>query len=169
MQIDEDGRLETQEYQLLSALTMWTCVGCGSLGKFRECSGICAYRKLQVIGVEQYADLLERRDAIDEEALTVECLTVWRCASFEQIEAPQPCIGVCTRRTGEYVRAEDYEALRRLSDTARLNQKLAALARQLVRVSPKGGQWERTSQAFRDQAAELLNSAPLPCYAAMTS
>ena len=209
MQIGEDAKLEAEEYQFPSSLTMWTCIGCGAMGNFQDCSGTCAYRKLEVIGVQEYADLLERLDMVTGQAdslrslvrlialfaweesdaeefyrshqhqarsalrafppfehdgaTTADSSTVWQCASCEQIEAPRQCIGVCTRRRGEFVRAEDYESLRRrLFETIRQSQRLTAFVQKLAWVSPKSGQWERTCDAFRKQATKLLNSVPSP-------
>lgn len=209
MEMGEDARLPAEECQLPDALTMWTCIGCGAKGNFNECTGACAYRKLEVIEAGEYADLLERLDTVLEHAdslrrvvelvasfgrdegdaeesyrsyrqqaraalrsfqprehdgaATAEYSTIWRCASCGQIEAPQQCIGVCTRRNGEFVRAEDHEALRgRLLETISQRRKLAALVQRLAWVSPRSGQWERTCNAFRNQARELLESLSSP-------
>ena len=60
------------------------------------------------------------------------------------------CLGVCIRRTAEFVLSSDYEAL--AGKVARLDAEqceLKALARQIAWTSPKPGQTSATRLAFR--------------------
>lgn len=88
-----------------------------------------------------------------------ERMLVWRCLGCDQIEAPQECIDVCIRPVEEFVRASHYDDLMELVTAGRAqSRKLCTLVRQLAWASPRAGQWERTVQAFRDQARSLLKA-----------
>ncbi|HEY0915894.1 MAG TPA: hypothetical protein VGE22_13565, partial [Solimonas sp.] len=41
----------------------------------------------------------------------IETIEGWRCIGCGKVEAPRPCIGVCTDKRVELVLAEDYAAL----------------------------------------------------------
>jgi hypothetical protein len=84
---------------------------------------------------------------------------IWLCHTCGQIEAPQACLGVCIRPVQEFVRAKHYdELLEQLRIANRQAQELSGLIRRLAWVSPRCGQWDRTIQAFRDQALTLLKA-----------
>jgi len=75
---------------------------------------------------------------------------IWRCARCGQIEAFRDCLGVCIRRTAEFVLSSDYEAV--AARVARFYAEqcaLTALARQVAWSSPKPGQTSATRLAFR--------------------
>ncbi len=95
-------------------------------------------------------------DAAD---IAAERMTIWRCATCGQVEAPQECLGICIRRNGEFVGAEDHDHIVEKVAVAREKARgLGALLRQLAWVSPRDGQWERTCRAFQTQAAKLIGS-----------
>jgi hypothetical protein len=201
----------TETSPLPECLTLWRCIGCGSMGNAAECLGTCQFRKLEVVGAQEHADLLEGlaaiadhmedltamareiaalaedqcdfervyrqlqtrareilKLAVAEEWLRLESAeaesdraTVWFCACCGQVEAPEPCLGVCIRRNGEFVRGDEHD--RRAAEFAaalKTARALTALARQLVWVAPRAGQWERTCRAFGLQAIKLLQTSP---------
>jgi hypothetical protein len=40
-------------------LTLWRCIGCGSMGAGESCDGSCAFKRLMVVAAEDHADLLD--------------------------------------------------------------------------------------------------------------
>ena len=82
----------------------------------------------------------------------VERILAWQCIGCGKLEAPRPCIGVCQDCPVEVVDAQAYDALQ-----ARL-QETTALLRQLVLVTPREGEWERSWRHFQQQARHLLSS-----------
>ncbi|MCI4677425.1 septum formation initiator family protein [Rhodoblastus acidophilus] len=50
-----------------TALVMWRCIGCGAMGNGEACVGACDFKRLEVVDAQDYADLLEGRDEIDEQ------------------------------------------------------------------------------------------------------
>ena len=82
--------------------------------------------------------------------MALERIKAWQCIGCGRVEAPQTCIGVCEDRRVELVRAEDVEAL-----AARMEQ-LEKFVRQLARITPREGEWERSYRALQARARELL-------------
>lgn len=82
--------------------------------------------------------------------MALERIKAWQCIGCGRVEAPQSCIGVCEDRRVELVRAEDVEAL-----AARMDQ-LEKFVRQLARITPREGEWERSYRALQAKARELL-------------
>ncbi len=202
----ETDETASEALQLPECLTLWRCIGCGSMGNAAECLGACDFRKLDVVSAQEHADLLERLAAITDhvEGLTAiareiaalaepardfergyrelqtrarEILrstvvaeinadaesdrsVVWLCACCGQVEAPQPCLGVCIRRDGEFVRGGDHDKLAAAFGSAHRTAKiLTAFVRRFAWVSPRAGQWRQTRDAFRRQVIELLQSS----------
>ena len=84
---------------------------------------------------------------------------VWLCHTCGQIEAPQTCLGVCIRPVEEYVRAKHYnELIEHMTVATGRVQKLCALIWRLAWVSPRPGQWQRSSRAFQDEALAVLKA-----------
>ena len=82
---------------------------------------------------------------------------IWLCASCGQVEALHECLGICVRRQGEFVRAEDHDALDARVQAARGEaRRLASLARQLGWASPRPGQWEQMRVALWQTAKAAL-------------
>jgi hypothetical protein len=87
--------------------------------------------------------------------------TVWLCATCGQVEAPQSCLGICIRRDGEFLRADHYVDLAAQIETMqRRAHDLTTLVRQLARVAPHAGQFEKTCRVFQEKAIKLLDFAP---------
>lgn len=82
----------------------------------------------------------------------VETIGGWRCIGCGRVDAPQPCIGVCTDRRVELVLAQDYAAL--AGRVADLEEALALIAG----VTPKPGQLEASWQALQARARTLLEA-----------
>ena len=85
-------------------------------------------------------------------AEAAERLKAWQCIGCGKIEAPQPCIGVCSDRKTELVYAEDYDAL--AAEVAML----LALAQQIATITPRDGEWERSYKALQARAKEVLSA-----------
>lgn len=121
-----------------------------------------AYRELQlrareVLGstVLPLADLPEIHRA-----------TVYLCRSCQQVEAPQPCLGVCVRRNGEFVRGQDHDAVvAAVADLRGRASRMSALVRQFAWTAHREGQWERNVSAFQERGALLLGSGATPARA----
>ena len=80
----------------------------------------------------------------------VETIGGWRCIGCGRVDAPQPCIGVCTDRRVELVLAQDYAAL--AGRVADLERALALIAG----VTPRPGQLEASWLALQARARKLL-------------
>ncbi len=84
---------------------------------------------------------------------------IWLCAACGMVEAPRDCLGICVRRTGDFVSAEDHDALSARIEKARLEARsLAALARQIGWAVPRPGQAERMRAALRSMATKACDA-----------
>ena len=98
------------------------------------------------------APLVESRP----EALRV---TAWRCVGCGRVEAPQPCIGVCSDRKVELVDARDYEmALARLEQLEAEYDKLVQFIRMMARNKPHKDCWEESYLHMQALAESMLDS-----------
>jgi hypothetical protein len=80
---------------------------------------------------------------------------IWRCSACGMVEALRDCLGICVRRTGDFVRAEDHDALSARIESAQAeNRPFAALARQIGWSVPRPGRLERMRQAARRAAMD---------------
>jgi hypothetical protein len=78
---------------------------------------------------------------------------IWLCAACGVVEAPRDCLGICVRRTGDFVGAADHDALSARIEMARLEARsLAALARQTGWTVARPGQAGRMRAALRNMA-----------------
>jgi hypothetical protein len=94
---------------------------------------------------------------------TADRALIWLCATCGQIEAPQQCLGICIRRNGEVVRADDHDkVVEELRVAHRRVQELGALVYRFAWVSPREGQSERTCHAFQAQARNLMQTHERP-------
>lgn len=90
-------------------------------------------------------------------------ITAWQCIGCGKIEAPRPCIGVCSDRRIELVDADVYEqALRRLEKAQAARETAMAFIRLLAHSKPHGGRWEESYRRLRDQARRILSGADVP-------
>lgn len=81
---------------------------------------------------------------------------IWRCSACGVVEALRDCLGICVRRTGDFVRTEDHDALSARIESAQAeNRPLAALARQIGWSVPRPGQLERMREAARRAAMDF--------------
>lgn len=86
-------------------------------------------------------------------------IEIERCSQCGAVEAPQPCIGVCIRKVGEFVLRAPYEALASdVSGFVTHCEAAAALLDRICRVTPRDGQWRANLDHFR-ALAERLSSA----------
>ena len=81
----------------------------------------------------------------------VERIQGWRCIGCGKVDAPRPCIGVCTDKKIELVQAADYAAL-----AWRVEELEAALAL-IAHVTPKPDQLVTSWQALQARARALLD------------
>lgn len=92
-----------------------------------------------------------------EAAAGASVLTAWQCIGCGRLEAPQTCIGVCQDRKVELVPAAEYRQA--CAEAAAARARAAALervVRQLARVNPRDGEWQRTYEALQVQARAAL-------------
>ncbi len=116
--------------------------------------------------VKDYRDLRTRARAVLSRVQSVDAAEiaapedsdiVWRCDFCGQIEAPQSCIGVCTRRNDEFVAAADYEALdERMRDTQSLTRSAVKVLREIAWTTPREQRWEDTRQRLARRMSEIL-------------
>ena len=66
------GPAALAEDELPDCLTLWRCIGCGAMGSVEQCTGSCAYQKLDVVGAEDHADFLEHFATIVDQARRLE-------------------------------------------------------------------------------------------------
>ena len=85
-------------------------------------------------------------------------VNAWQCIGCGKIEAPQPCIGVCTDRKVEFIYAGEHrEVLKRLDRAERRADAMQALVRQLCLTTPRDGGWKRSYIALQQQARRMLD------------
>jgi predicted RNA-binding Zn-ribbon protein involved in translation (DUF1610 family) len=190
----------TSEIDFPECLTLWRCIGCGSMGNTVDCTGTCDFRRDYVVTAEMHADLMEAAMLAEERAAdlrdfagtvfaapdgaALEALKpraralvaaapaiaapaeddgraeIWRCASCGLVEAQHDCLGICIRRTGEFVSVVDHDRLAaRLDALRRDDRALTTLARQIAWAAPKPGQAETMRQALAARAHDLLATA----------
>ena len=205
------GPTALAEDDLPDCLTLWRCIGCGAMGNVEQCTGSCAYQKLDIVGAEDHADFLEHFGVINAQARRLEPVvrqiaalgkehpdherayrslqksarrlirgldhraisarnamvpederaTVWWCSTCGQVEAPQPCLGICIKRNGDFVRSQDHDELAaRVELAQRGAREIAALVHQLAWVTPHAGEWDAACRAFQNKAIALLKSLP---------
>lgn len=209
MSLMDSGLAELPEDELPDCLTLWRCIGCGAMGSVEQCTGSCAYQKLDVIGAEDHTELLDDFATIKTQAQSLEAVvrqiaalgeehrdyerayrdlrksartlvrsldhgaisaqnriapederaTVWLCTTCGQVEAPQPCLGICIRRNGDFVRASDHDELAAGVEFAQKGaREMAALVHQFAWVTPHAGEWGSACRAFQEKATKLLKS-----------
>jgi hypothetical protein len=88
-------------------------------------------------------DSLEPMDLADT-------INVWECIGCGRIDHPQPCVGVCTDRKAEYVRAADYAAVFDRMET------LEGLLRRIAFTTPRAGEFEAAWRALQRDARRAL-------------
>lgn len=86
-------------------------------------------------------------------ARMIETIDGWRCIGCGKVDAPRPCIGVCTDKRVELVLAEDYAAL-----AFRVEQLEDALAL-IARTTPKPDKLAASWTALQARAKTLLDAA----------
>jgi hypothetical protein len=121
-----------------------------------------AYRRLQTSARTLFRSLEhEAISSQNKRAPDDERAVVWSCTTCGQVEAPQPCLGICIRRNGDFLRASDHDELAaRVESTQIRALEMAALVRQFIWVAPHVGQWDAALSAFQLKALELLKSCP---------
>jgi hypothetical protein len=81
---------------------------------------------------------------------------IWLCGSCGLVEAQRNCLGICIRRTGDFVQTTDHDRL--AAEVAALDRQIGALSvllRQIAWSTPKPGQAEATRLALRRSALAL--------------
>lgn len=86
-----------------------------------------------------------------------ERVKAWQCIGCGRIEAPQNCVGVCDFKRIDMVYAFEHE--QGLEEARAKCARFEALARQLARITPREGEWERTYRALQEQARRVLAEA----------
>lgn len=92
-------------------------------------------------------------DARSQHGGMIETIEGWRCIGCGKVDAPRPCIGVCTDKRVELVLAEDYAAL-----ALRVEQLEEALAL-IARTTPKPARLADSWAALQARARRLLGEA----------
>lgn len=87
-----------------------------------------------------------------------ERLTAWRCVGCGKVEAPQPCIGVCSDRKVELVDARVYDrALTRIGQLEAERDHLLEFIRMMARNKPHEGCWEPSYRHLQSLAEDMLD------------
>lgn len=85
-----------------------------------------------------------------------ERMEIWLCRRCGQVEAFRDCLGVCIRRSGDFVQSSEHGKIAREIEVMEAQTRiLAALARQFAWTSPKPGQENATRLALRENIARL--------------
>ena len=79
-------------------------------------------------------------------------MKAWQCSGCGRIESNATCRGVCQDVPISVVSASDYDAARRELGELRL------FLQQLVRTSPRDGEWQRAYRAVQKCARRLLGA-----------
>ena len=82
----------------------------------------------------------------------IETIEGWRCIGCGKVEAPRPCIGICTDKRVELVQAADYAEL-----AWRVEQLEAAL-KLIASVTPKPEALEASWLALQQRARQVLDA-----------
>lgn len=84
-------------------------------------------------------------------------VSAWRCRGCGRVEAPQPCIGVCSDQRVELVDAQDYEtALAQLKRLEVEHERLVQFIRMVARNKPHEDCWEKSYRHLQELAEEAL-------------
>jgi hypothetical protein len=51
---------------MIETIKVWMCVGCGRIDHPAPCVGICTDRKAELVHAADYADVLERIEALED-------------------------------------------------------------------------------------------------------
>lgn len=101
--------------------------------------------------------LAETSNAVRPEAAPEdERAEVWLCATCGMAEAQRNCLGICIRRTGDFVLTTQHDQL--AADALALDGTVAAMAvmlRQIAWSAPKPGQSETMRAALRTSGRQL--------------
>lgn len=88
---------------------------------------------------------------------------VHRCAKCGASESYQPCIGVCVRKTGEFVERHYYEAIAaEVLELGTYAEAATALLRQICRVAARKGQWLANLDHFRMASTRIVPVTDIP-------
>jgi hypothetical protein len=79
-------------------------------------------------------------------------MKAWQCIGCGRIESNATCLGICQDVPISVVSAADYDAVRRELGELRL------FLQQLVRTSPRDGEWQRGYRAVQERARRLLGA-----------
>jgi hypothetical protein len=82
----------------------------------------------------------------------VDIIKVWECTGCGRIDHPQPCVGICSDRKAELVRAADY----RLAEAH--IARLEAVLRRIAFTMPRDGEWESAWRALQRSARAAIES-----------
>ena len=86
-----------------------------------------------------------------------EYIKAWQCIGCGRIDGPQTCIGICQDRPAQFVAASEYDDATQRANAARERvDELEAFLRQVARVTPREGGWERSYRAVQARAENLL-------------
>lgn len=82
----------------------------------------------------------------------------WECTGCGRIEAPRPCLGICSDRAVELVHPDTYRDLQqRQARLERDHAQMRELVLRLARTTPRNGRWEAGYRALQRRAADLLD------------
>ncbi|HYW76423.1 MAG TPA: hypothetical protein VFA48_07335 [Gammaproteobacteria bacterium] len=85
-------------------------------------------------------------------------VTAWKCIGCGRVEAPQPCIGVCSDRKVELVDARDYEIVRtKLEQLEAEYARLVEFLRMMARNNPREDRWEESYRHLQAMAEGMLD------------
>jgi hypothetical protein len=89
----------------------------------------------------------------------VEPVKAWQCVGCGRIESQATCLGICHDVPVEMVSAAEYRALEAQAAELRADvERLRLFVRQLARVSPRGGEWQRVYGDMQSAALRVLGS-----------
>jgi hypothetical protein len=114
------------------------------------------YRALQLEAREVLRGTTADRAELGDDD-PVQRLMGWLCTECGRFEAPQPCLGVCIRRSLEVVDSAEYdEVVKQLEKWRGLLEPLSALVHRLAWVTPRESRWQSSHRALQAQARRLL-------------
>jgi hypothetical protein len=91
----------------------------------------------------------------------VQRLMGWLCTECGRFEAPQPCLGICIRRSLGVVDSTEYdEVVKQLEKGRGLLEPLSALVHRLAWATPRESRWQKSHRALQAQARTLLATLP---------
>ena len=111
MQTFETGQRELDTRLYPECLVLWRCIGCVAMGNSEPCAGACKFRKLEIVGAVEYAELVENFAAIKEQTNRLQAMVGEISGLGEEQSDYEHAYRELQRHAGEFLRSSDRDEL----------------------------------------------------------